>query len=141
MKGVDTLIRLAKRTLDELRKKQVALENEKAKLLEAIRRLTGELTSEMNLAARTPEMGGFYGGFAKRMKGREATLREEVQKVEEKLAKISEEIMQAFADVKKYEIARDNAKARAQSEAARKETILFDEIAATQFMRKEKEEY
>ncbi|MDX2073006.1 MAG: flagellar FliJ family protein [Alphaproteobacteria bacterium] len=140
MKGIATLIRLAKRNLDELRKQQVALENEKAKLLQAIRTLDSKLQSEQALAAKSPEMATFYGEFAKRIKERQAVLRGEVKAVEEKLVKISEEITEAFAELKKYEIARDNAAARAKAEAARKETIAFDEIAATQFMRKEKEE-
>lgn len=140
MKGIDTLIRLAKRSLDELRKKQVAMETEKDQLQRAIQSLDNQMRNEMALAAKAPEMGSFYGGFAKRIKERQATLREEVKGVEKRLAKLSEEIMEAFADLKKYEIARDNAKARAKAELARKETIMFDEIAATQFTRKQKEE-
>ncbi len=140
MKGIDTLIRLAKRTLDDLRKRQVAMETEKAKLQQAIKNLNTEMQKEMSLAAKTPELGSFYGGFAKRIKERQAELQQEVKAVEERLVKISDEILEAFADIKKYEIARDNAKARKKAEADRKETIMFDEIAATQFTRKQKEE-
>ncbi len=140
MKGIDTLIRLSKRTLDELRKKQVALETQKEKLHDAIRRLNNEMESEMRLAQKSPEMATFYGGFAKRIKAKQAMLREETQKLEFELVVLSEQIIEAFADLKKYEIARDNAKARARAEAARKETIAMDEVAASQFLRKEKEE-
>jgi len=139
MKGIETLIRLSKRTLDELRKKQVVLETEKAKLLQAIQKLGNEMQSEMKVAEKSPEMGSFFGGFAKRIKGRQATLYEEVQKVDVKLSALSEEIMVAFADLKKYEIARDNAKARLKAEVARKETIMMDEIAATRFIRQQEE--
>ena len=114
MKGIDTLIRLAKRTLDELRKKQVSLETQKAKLEDGIRKLANELATEQKLAEKTPEMGAFYGGFAKRIKERQAVLKEEIKKVEEQLVLISEEILNAFADLKKYEIARDNFNARAK---------------------------
>lgn len=140
MKGIDTLIRLAKRSLDELRKQQVLLETQKEKLQEAHNKLGSELKSEMKTAEKTPEMGGFYGGYAKRIKERQIVLQGEVKKVEIELVKLSESILQAFADLKKYEIARDNAKARAKAKEARRETIALDEVASNQFMRKEKEE-
>lgn len=140
MKGIDTLIRLSKRTLDELRKKQIVLENEKDKLLQALQKLGGEMQSEMKVAEKTPEMGAFFGGFAKRIKKRQEILYEEVKKLDVKLAELSEEILTAFADLKKYEITRDNANARAKAEVARKETMAMDEIAGVQFVRKEKED-
>lgn len=140
MKGVNTLIRFAKRTLDELRKKQVLLETQKAQLLEAIRKLHEDLASEQRLAQKTVEMATFYGGFAKRIKEKEAKMREEIRRLDEELARLSEEIMAAFADLKKYEIARDNAIAREKAEAARKETLMLDEIASTKFIRRQKEE-
>lgn len=140
MKGIETLIRLSKRSLDELRKKQAALEKEKDKFVQGIKKLEQEMQKEIKLAAKTPEMATFYGGFAKRIKHRQAEYNEEVKKVEVKLLALSEEIRNAYADLKKYEIARDNAKARQKAEEARKETIMLDEIAGHQFARKEKEE-
>ena len=137
MKGVNTLIRLAKRSLDELRKKQVALETEKAKLETAIKNLSHQMHAEMALAARSPEMGNFYGDFAKRIKLKQQEIHEEVKKLDAQLIALSGEIMIAFADLKKYEIARDNAKAREKAEEARRETIMMDEVAAVQFVRKD----
>lgn len=139
MKGIHTLIRLSKRALDDLRKKQASLETQKEKLLDAIRKLDRELHNEMLLLQKAPEMGSFYGDFAKRIRSRQDTLREEIKKVEEELVQLSNEIMDAFADLKKYEIVRDNAKARAKAEEARKETIAMDEIASTQFARKDRQ--
>jgi hypothetical protein len=40
MKGLDTLIKLHKRTLDELRRKIGALENQKQQLLDTSKKLT-----------------------------------------------------------------------------------------------------
>ena len=135
MKTLTTLIRLSKRTLDELRKKQVALENQKTQLHEVIKRLAGELAAEQKVAAETPEMGNFYGGFAKRIQNKQNDIREEIKKIDADLAKLSEDIMVAFSDLKKYEIALDNKKARAKAEESRKETIAMDEVAATRYTR------
>lgn len=140
MKGIDTLIRLAKRDLDELRKRQVHLETAKDKLQQGIKNLAAELQREQKLAAQNPEMGSFFGGFAKNIKERQQKLNDEIKEIDVQLLALSEEIMVAFADLKKYEIARDNFKARKKAEEARKETIMMDEVAATQFTRKMKEE-
>jgi flagellar FliJ protein len=140
MKGIDTLIRLSKRALDELRKKQVALETQKAKLEQGIKNLANELLREQQLAAKSPEMGSFYGGFAKSIKERQQKLHQEIINVDLELSTLSEEVMVAFADLKKYEIARDNAKARKKAEEARRETIAMDEVAATRYTRQMKEE-
>ena len=47
MKGIETLIRLSKRSLDELRKKQAALEKEKDKFVQGIKKLEQEMQKEI----------------------------------------------------------------------------------------------
>lgn len=140
MKGLATLIRLAKRELDELKRRQTSMEMQKDQLYLTIERLHEELRVEQALAEKTMEMASFYGGFAKRIKEREETIRAEIKKIDEALIKLSDEIIIAFADLKKYEIAQENAKARKKAEDNRKETIMFDDIAGQQFLRKQKEE-
>lgn len=140
MKGLLTLIKLSKRTLDELRRKMTSLENQKAQLEQAIVNLRKEVEEEMKMAAQRPEMGNFFGGFAKRMRQRELDLRAEISKVEQQILSLSEEITLAFADLKKYEIALENHKAREREKATRRETELMDEIASQQHHRKEEKE-
>ncbi len=139
MKGITTLIRLSKRTLDELRKKQVALEQEKESLLQASKKLADELHKEMNLAAKTPEMGGFYGKFSKRIQKRQSDVKAEITRIEGEIAAVAEQIMQAFSEIKRYEIVRDNAVKTAKYEALRKETADLDEISTTRFLRNQQE--
>jgi flagellar export protein FliJ len=140
MKGIGTLIRLAKRKLDELRKKQSALENEKASLEQAIKNLQKELEKEIALAAKQPEMGHFYGGFAKRIQLRQQEYRAEIKKIEAAIVQVTELIRDAFSEQKKYEIAQENDRLRNRAEESRKETIEMDEIAGNQFTRKQREE-
>ena len=139
MKTFNTLIKLAKRKLDELRKAQGVLERQKEQLINARMNLHKELEREMNIAAKQLEMAGFFGGFAKRIKIREDELMAEVKKIEAEIEKIAEEIMLAYTDLKKYEIAKDNAMKRRAEEMTRKETIMLDEIASQQYGRKLKE--
>lgn len=136
MKGLATLIRLHKRSLDELRRQMVLLENEKAQLQQAIIIMQRELEAEMSIAGDNPEMGGFFGEFAKRIKNKQDTIKQEIAKVDEKIIKLNDEIASAFAELKKFEIALENARARATAENKRRETIMLDEIAAQQHQKK-----
>ena len=136
MKGLNTLIKLNKRTLDELRRKMVALENQKAQLLQASAKLDEELQSEIKLASKTPEMGQFFGGFSNRIKNRQQEIAFEVKKLDKQIDELNIEIGIAFSELKKYEIALANAKQREKAAQERKLTIEMDEIAQQQFGRK-----
>ncbi len=140
MKTLDTLIRLHKRKLDELRRNMVALENQKAQLQQAIKNLQQELENEVKLAGKQPEMANFFGEFAKRIKNRQENLRQEIVALDVKINNLNKEIFEAFTELKKYEIAKENAKLRQREEANRKETIMLDEIASQQYQRKSKKE-
>lgn len=137
MKTLDTLIRLHKRTLDELRRNMVSLENQKSQLQLAIVNLQKDLDKEMVLAGKQPEMANFFGEFAKRVKTRQETLRGEISALDVKINELNNKIFEAFTELKKYEIARENAKQRAREAENRKETIMLDEIAAQQFLKKQ----
>lgn len=140
MKTLDTLIRLHKRKLDELRRNMVALENQKVQLQQAIKNLQQELENEVKLAGKQPEMANFFGEFAKRIKNRQENLRQEIVALDVKINNLNKEIFEAFTELKKYEIAKENAKLRQREEANRKETIMLDEIASQQYQRKSKKE-
>lgn len=139
MKGISTLIKLHKRTLDELRRKMGVLEGQKAQLQETAVRLRKELEEEMKLASKQPEMGSFFGGFAKRIKNRQESIAAEIKKLDGEMAKLRDEIAEAYSELKKFEIAKENAKIKAAEEQNRKDTIMLDEIAGQQHRRKEKE--
>ncbi|MBY0406429.1 MAG: hypothetical protein K2Q01_01965 [Rickettsiales bacterium] len=139
MKGLLTLIKLSKRTLDELRRKLTALETAKAQKEQAIIQLRQEVEREMHMASQRPEMGNFFGGFAKRMRLREQELHAEILKTDKEIDAMREEIAKAFAEQKKYEIALENAKLREKEKLARLETIAMDEIASQQHNRKQEE--
>jgi flagellar export protein FliJ len=140
MKTLDTLIRLHKRTLDGLRRQMVELETQKSQLQQAIINLQKELDSEVALAGKQPEMANFFGEFAKRIKTRQENLRQEIRALDAKITELNKEIFDAFAELKKYEIAKENAKQRAREEEKRKETLMLDEIAAQQYQRKKETE-
>ena len=136
MKGLKTLIKLNKRTLDDLRRKMGALENQKNQLLLLSKTLHEELVREMELATKTPEMQNFFGDFAKRIKNRQTEIAKEVQALDKQMDALRAEISEAFSELKKYEIALENANLRLAQAEQRKETIELDEIASQQHIRK-----
>lgn len=140
MKGLSTLIKLHKRKLDDLRRKMGALENQKAQLLALSARLQKELEHEIELAGLQPEMGSFFGGFAKRIQRRQEAIAEEVKSLDKQMDKLRDEIAAEFSEQKKFEIAKDNALKREEAEQNRKDTIVLDEIAQQQHRRKHKED-
>ncbi|MDX1974560.1 MAG: flagellar FliJ family protein [Rickettsiales bacterium] len=137
VKGIHTLIKLHKRTLDELRRKMTNLENQKNQLRTSLINLQKELEQEMALAGQQAEMAGFFGDFSKRIRKRQETIVFEIQALDIQIVKLSDEISVAFAELKKFEIARDNAKKCEQAAQNRKDTIMLDEIAIQQHRRKE----
>lgn len=139
MKGLDTLIKLHKRTLDELRRRIGALENQKQQLIDTSKKLDEELLKEIQMATQKLEMSGFFAGFSKRIQERQKTIAQEVRKLDQQIAKLTDEARIAFGEVKKYEIAKANAEKRKAKERERKETILLDEIAGNQDRRKKQE--
>ncbi len=136
MKGLNTLIKLHKRTLDELRRKMAALENQKIQLLQASARLDEELASEIKTASKTPELGQFFGGFSNRIKNRQLDIAREVAKLDKQIETLNNEIRDAFSELKKFEIALENAKFKLKAAQERMLTIEMDEIAQQQFSRK-----
>ena len=133
MKTLNTLIRLHKRNLDELRRSMVALESQKDQLIQTIEASQRELEREVDLAKNTPEMSSFFGEFAKRIKNRQEKIHKEIQAIDKKITELNNKMAQGFTELKKFEIALENAKNRIKTEEIRKETLMLDEIAAQQF--------
>jgi flagellar FliJ protein len=140
MKGIATLIKLHKRTLDDLRRQMVLLENQKEQLLLLSQKLKDDLQKEIVLASQNPEMGNFFSGFSKRMEHRQIEIAGEVRVLDTQMLKLNNEITDAFSDLKKFEIAQENDRIRVKEAAARRDTIAMDEIAEQQHRRKQQEE-
>ena len=138
MKGIDTLIKLHKRELDELRRRIGVFENQKQQLVNLSHKLAEELKKEIEEAGKRPEMGQFFGGFAKRIKTRQENIATEIAALDKKIDALTDEAREAFGELKKFELAKANAEKRAAKEAMRKETIALDEIASVQDRRKKK---
>lgn len=136
MKGIKTLIKMSKRTLDELRRKMVDLENEKAQLVMLQQKLEQEMLREMQIAAQSLEARPYLMRFAKAHKARQLKVGAELVAMDKRIETLASNIALAFSELKKYEIAEENERLREEEEAKRKDTLALDEVAAQQHRRR-----
>lgn len=135
MKGLPALIKLKQRELDTLRRELAELEQELENLRLESKRLAEELTSEQKLAAESPEMGAFYGKFAKGIEEKQKLIQRKSRDVNEKIRKLRDTIFEAFTELKRLEIARDNLLAAEEEEKKKQEQMMLDEVGIQQFTR------
>lgn len=128
MKGLRTLIRLHKQDLDELRREMAALEGRRAALIDRRKMLDRELAEEQRFVAETPNMAFAYGAYAQRVIAERADIAERKQALEDDIAALGERVAEAYAELKKYEIAMSQRLRRQRAEAARREQRDLDEL-------------
>lgn len=136
MKSLKTLIRLQKQKVDELRRKMTVLENQKAQLIAQEKSLAAELERELALASQQPEMGGFFGDFAERIRRKREQVAGNIRQVDVHIADLQNMIRDAFGELKKLEISEERRKERLKREQEAKESAQLDEVAIMQYARK-----
>jgi flagellar export protein FliJ len=69
-----------------------------------------------------------YAGYAKALIERRETIEQSIRECDQQIAAATEEVREAFGELKKFEIARANRERRAQEAAGRVEQAGFDEM-------------
>lgn len=137
MKSLNTLIRLQKRKVDDLRRNLAQIENQKQQMLDRIAALEDELQRELQLGEKSPEMAAFFGDFVGRIRKRKLEITEEIKKIEKKIDVAREQVRLAFGELKRYEIVRDRRLEEAKKLREKREGEELDEIALQRHVRKE----
>ena len=135
-KSLTTLIRLQKQRTDALRRVIARLESNRQQLFKRDAALAAEMERELTIAATQTDMSGFFGNFAARIRAKREAVKAETQKLDKQLAEARDQLSEAFAEQKRYEIALENREAEAKATLERKDAQLMDEIATTQHQRK-----
>ena len=138
MSVIEKLIRFHKFDLDEKRRYLRELEEQEARIQEAIDAIDQEVQSEQAFSRGEANFAPYYGGYATRTKARREALVDELLKAHEILEEVRETVVQAFEELKKYEITKDQQDHRAYLEEERQTQIELDEIALTTHQRQEK---
>ena len=138
MSVIEKLIRFHKFDLDEKRRYLRELEEQEARIKEAIDAIDQEVQSEQAFSRGEANFAPYYGGYATRTKARREALVDELSKAHEVVEEARETVVQAFEELKKYEITKDKQDHRAYLEEERQTQIELDEIALTTHQRQEK---
>ncbi len=140
MRGLDGLIRLGKWRLDDKRRVVVDLEVLRAELERQIAALDEELERERRFAATSLEAGYAFAGYRRVNRERADRLMASREEVQDKIAAAQEEVNEAFRELKKYELVRENRLAQLAREQAAREQAELDEAGLQGFLRQNQPE-
>lgn len=129
-KGLKTLIKMQQRALDELKREQVRLEEQKEQLLAVVTKLQSQMLHERELASQQPDLMASFVSYADRVKKRQQEILKEVMVIDHSIAAVTDKITECFSELKKYEIAKEMADQREVAKQAKREQQELDEIGA-----------
>jgi len=136
MRSLDTLVRLHRFKVDEIRRDLAALGKLIDDLAAKDAAIVDQVAHEKRVAATDPELARSYGAFAAHALARRRRLAESRAEIEVRLAERQEQLRDAFAELKRHEKLRDQRLARETAERERKAAQLLDEIALDMHRRK-----
>lgn len=127
-KGLKVLIRLAERRLDECRRQVMELEQTRAEHVQALHQLDEDVARETRLAENDLDLRVTLPAYLGAMQERRRGIEGEIAALDHAIAERRDEIHEAFQELKRYEIARDQRAAKAAYEAGRVEQDMLDEM-------------
>lgn len=136
MKALHTLIKLRKRDIDETRKQLSMLEDEKAKALANIMTIEQEVARETNASEAALGWADMLAEFLARMDRRKESQKQKVLRIDARMAQLYSRLSDQFAEMKKYEIARDNRLAEEKKLLEKQMQTMLDEIGGQLHRRK-----
>ena len=136
-KGLTTLARLTKWTVDQRRRTLGALLRELENLETSRRGLDIELSQEQSAAADNPDEAGLlYGTYAEAFVNRRDIMDESIRTKKTEIENALEELNESYRELKKYEVARDSRRQLELVEEVRREQIELDDIGIETYRRK-----
>jgi flagellar export protein FliJ len=134
MSRLQSIIRVRKWELDEKRRELVALEEERAAIVQQMDDLSIEVSEQQNAAALEvgpSSLGAYMSGVRYKMAAFEAAIMEKDKKIEER----RDEVTEAFRELKTYEIAEEQDQKRIRDAAALRDQKLLDEQGMQSFIK------
>ena len=136
MNSLKQLIRLHRWNLDEKRRKLNEFESLRDRMLGDIAELEQLAERETEIAAQNREGAMAFPQFFSVLLERRRKLTNSLGEVEVAIEEARERLAEAFQEVKRYEIAAENAAKREADKRRLKETTLENELGLESFRRK-----
>jgi flagellar export protein FliJ len=138
MSSLDTLIKLHRWRLDEQRRKVAEFEHLAESLRAELQRLDAEEQFEQRVAGGSHEANYAYSGYAKSLIDRRGKLTRSIADTDQQIVDARAALADAFAEVKRYEIAAANRLLAKHRGIERLRQQELDEVALDGFRRREK---
>ena len=136
MNSLKQLIRLHRWNLDEKRRKLNEFESLRDRMLGDIAEMEQLAERETEIAAQNQEGAMAFPQFISVLLERRRKLTNSLGEVEVAIEEARERLAEAFQEVKRYEIAAENAAKREADKRRLKETTLENELGLESFRRK-----
>lgn len=136
MTTLGSLVRVHTWTLNEKRQKLTGLEELADKMRGDLKSLEAELRNEQRSAADSMEGAVAFPAFVAAALARRKKLHESIANLDFAIEAARNEVREAFQEVKKFELARDNQERRERERAAKREQGVLDELGVTMYRRK-----
>lgn len=140
MSNLKTIIRLQKWKLDEKRRALAELQNLADRLKAEMERLKEEIAAEQAAARDNPEASYTYANYIRAAMDRGKRLTQSLGQVEAQITVATDDMAEAFQELKRYELAEEERMRREKEKIKRKEAEMMDETALVGFRRRQREE-
>ena len=138
--SLKTIIRLQKLQLDEKRRVLAELQNLGDRLKAEIERLKEEIAREQATARDDFSVSFTYSNFAQAALERGRKLGQSLAQVEVQIAVATDQMAEAYQELKRYELAEEERLKREKDKQKRKDANMLDETALVGFRRRQAEE-
>lgn len=140
MADLSSLIRLHKHELDEKQRRIGLLYDELEKLEMHREKILDQREREMATAAEQPETVSYtLSGFLEKSKRMEQEINSHIFKMNKKIEELRDDMLDSFAELKKYELTQDQRLKLEDQERKLKEGRMFDDIALQGYRRQQDE--
>ena len=139
-KGIATLVRVNEWTVDERRRDLGTLLDELNEIQSSKTNLETQFASEQNAATLDPEITGvIFGPYADATMRQIQYLKSLIESKEEEITLAQEKLGEAYRELKKFEIARDNHRKKSIENLIRRDQRELDELALQAMKFRERE--
>lgn len=136
MSAIESMIRVHGWALDEKRRKLRDLRDFMERLEEQLRDVDRGIEAERQAADTCDSRLAFtYPAFVSAALDRRRTLVETIAKADRQVEQARDEVAEAYNELKKYEMARDNQARREAAERERRDRLAQDELGLTMYRR------
>jgi flagellar export protein FliJ len=135
MTALDSMVRVHRWVLDEKQRKLADLQAFVDKLRGDLTTLDKQLETEREAAGRSDEAGSVYPAFVAAALDRRKKLCETIANLDTETEAAREDVAEAFSELKKYELARDNQESQESAKRNRRERISLDELGVSIYRR------